>query len=311
MNRLAKKIQISLFVFLGLCSLAINGGVFYILSDYHFRHYCELAEIHMEQQYQNAMHSLNVLGEQIRLFGENSLLINEVQEKRWSDVNDRITVFVQSSSVLESFGIYYNNEQGELQKYIWGHGNSYAKELEPNMVEAYWAKALNLGQNEIWFLKEGEKDGQECLCYLMPLQEGEKQVGFLLVDVNIDSSIKNLLQKDSLWQEHLAILSDDADWYSEEDHEQHYTLNILPQTETPQIINGKMVSAKNLTSMGEKMVQVISLDMFQILLPVGAAFLIIFLLSLVVIYFGIRMVTKTITVPMEEMQEKIKNTLHQ
>lgn len=311
MEKLGRKIQIGLIVFLSLCSLAVNGGMFYILADYHSDHYRELAEVHMTQQHQNCSQRLSVLGEQIRLFGEDEVLMEEIADGKWSEAGERITAFIQSSGGIESFQIYTLSEEEkgwEVRSY--GRGN--VGRIEPMLLEQYLERAVRAGSDAAWFLREGAAEGEECLSYLMPAAKENKNTAFFLANVSVDSYMNSLASANSnLWEEHPAIVSESAAWYSDGFAEEKFSHIESYHEGITQTAGDEMIYVKELTGMGEKLVQVISLKTGSLLLPAGIGLLAIFLVSLVFIYFGSRFISRTITVPLNEMQEKMKNTLNQ
>lgn len=311
MEKLGRKIQIGLTVFLGLCSLAVNGGTFYILANYHTDHYRELAEVHMSQQYQNCSQRLSVLGEQIRLFGEDEVLVQEITDRKWSEVGERIGAFIQSSSGIESFQICTGSEEtGKWETRSYGVGN--VTQIEPELLERYLEKAMQIGSDAAWFLREGESAGEECLSYLMRIGKEDKNIGFFLANVPADSYMNSLTSVNSnLWEEHLGIVSESAAWYSDRFTEENFSDVNSYQEGTTRLAGDELISVKELTGVGEQLVQVISLKTGRLLLPAGLGLLLIFLISLVFIYFASRFISRTITVPLDEMREKMKNTLNQ
>ncbi len=311
MEKLGRKIRIGLVVFLGLCSLAVNGGVFYILADYHSDHYRELAEVHMTQQHQNCSQRLSVLGEQIRLFGEDEVLVEEIADGKWREAEERIAAFIQSSGGIESFQIYTLSGDGkEWEIRTCGRGD--AGRITPALLEQYQERAAQAGSDTVWFLREGTVEGEEYLSYLMPATKENKNTAFFLANVPVDSYMDSLASANSnLWEEHPAIISESAAWYSEGfDVEKFSDIESYHEGVT-RTAGDEMIYVRELTGMGEKFVQVISLKTGSLLLPAGLGFLAIFLVSLVFIYFGSRFISRTITVPLNEMQEKMKNTLNQ
>lgn len=310
MEKLGRKIQISLTVFLGLCSLVINGGIFYILADYHSEHYRELAEVHMVQQHQNWSRRLSVLGEQIRLFGEDEVLIQEIEDGKWSGAGERITAFVQSTGGIESFQVYILSEEtGEWESRTYGSGS--AGQIEPELLGQYLDRSIRLGSDAAWFLREGKAEGEECLSYLMPAAKENRDTAYFLANVPVEPYMRDLSSGSSgLWEEHLAIISETAVWYSDSFAEES-ALNMKSYQEGITRLSGdEMICVRELTGIGVKFVQVISLNTGRLLLPAGGGLLAIFLVSLVFIYLGSRFISRTITVPLNEMQEKMKNTLN-
>lgn len=310
MRKLSKKIQVSLFLFLGLCSLIVNGVAFLILADYHSNHYKELAEAHMEQQYQNSHQRLAVYGEQIRLFGEDTLLVREITEEKWSEVDDRITAFAQSFSAIESLRIYYENEQGLSRQFVRGYGNTNIPKLEPSIVTQYWERAGKRNQNEIWFLREGQNEGYECLSYLMPLLKDGERVGFLLADIPVSTYMNTLTTENaSLWEEHFVISSEETAWYSSHNIRDSFDAVQQQPQEGLQVLGDQILYTQELTETGNLLIQIISLKTGQLLFPTAVSFTIIFLCSLVFIYFGVRKISRTITVPLNEIEQKLTNTV--
>lgn len=307
MKRLGRKMQVSLFLFLGVCSLIINATAFLILADYHSEHYKELAKAHIEQQYSNCKQRLAVFGEQIRMFGEDAIFVGEVSERKWNEVGERMAAFSQSSNIVEMLTVYYEDNQGTLQAYQGNYGKGHIREMEPEEARQYWEMASRMGKKEIWFLREGILDGYEYLSYLIPIQKEDNVVGFLRADISAASYMRELLgESSSLWEESFSIYSENAQWYS--DNFQEKELWNIDQKRSGVTIQGReMISVNALTETGDKIIQKITLKTEQLLLPAGITLLLIFLGSLFFIFFGIRMVSRTITVPLSEMQEKMKN----
>lgn len=149
MERHNRKIKITLILFLSIFSLLVNTAAFYILTDYNTRHYTALSRSHMEQQYQNYQQKLAVLGEQIRLFGDNPQFTNAIERHDWTAVNEKISDFIRSSGNIVSLRIYCI-EDGVLKR-ARGDSNVRYAELEPERIAEMWNETKQKGDSALWF----------------------------------------------------------------------------------------------------------------------------------------------------------------
>lgn len=309
MKRLNRKIKLTLFIFLSIFSFLVNALAYYILSDYNSKHYMALSKSHMEQQYQNCLQRLAVLGEQIRLFGDNPQFTNGVANRDWQMVSGKLGDFMQSSGNIAALRIYsYVNEE---LKFARGDSNLRFPELEPETVEGIWSEASDEDQGAVWFLREGPVGSYECLSFMMPVMDNEDLLGYLVADVSVAPFMEDILEEGgaSLWEESIAIVSPDGMWVS--GRQTIDGMESLDAWGTMQfkVIDGKLVAVREITQSRDRLVQVISLKTNELLLPVGIMLFIVFLLSLVLIYIGVKYITRSITVPLEELKTKMKGTL--
>lgn len=214
MKRLDRKIRITLFLFLSIFSLLVNAMAFYILSNYNTQHYMALSSSHMEQQYQNFLQRMAVLGEQIRLFGDNPQFTNGIANRDWAMVSQKLADFMQSSGNIVSLRIY-NYESGEL-KYARGDSNMRFGKLASDEVSGIWEEADTGEQSAVWFLREGPAGSYECISYLMRIYDVGKDIGYLVADVNVVPFMEGIMEEEgvSLWEESVAIVSPEAAWFS-------------------------------------------------------------------------------------------------
>jgi hypothetical protein len=63
MQKIRKKIKLTLLLFLSFLSLFVNILAGFILMKYNYHHFIELSKSHMEQQYQNLTQHMAVMGE--------------------------------------------------------------------------------------------------------------------------------------------------------------------------------------------------------------------------------------------------------
>lgn len=311
MDRLNRKIRFTLFVFLGIFSLVVNGVAFYIISDYNSRHFIALSKSHMEQQYQNYVQRMAVLGEQIRLFGDTAQFTNAVYKQDWSVVNEKLRDFIQSSGNIASLRIY-SYEDGSLKKGR-GEGNARYSDLEPGKVMDIWREAKDKEQSAVWFLRESLPGSYECLSYLMPVRDEGREIGFLMADINIVSFMADIIEEGNTMfeKESVTVVSPDGEWYrSGQDGEDIWGYLHAEETDF-EIQDGAMFSIREVAQSRDRLIQVIPLKMNEMLYSVGGMLSLVFLISLAVIYFGVRFISGSIMNPLKELKHKMNNTLEQ
>lgn len=311
MKRLNRKIKITLFVFLSIFSFLINAVAFYILSDYNSKHYMALSRSHMEQQYQNCLQRLAVLGEQIRLFGDNPQFTNGIAKKDWQMVSGKLADFMQSSGNIASLQIY-NYDDGTL-KFARGDSNMRFPELEPEKVAGVWEETADGEQSAVWFLREGPAGRYECLSFLMPVTDSGVKLGYLVADVSVVPFMQDILEEGgaSLWEESIAIVSPEGIWISGRQPADGLEELAAAGNVESRVLDGKMVSVREITQSRDQLIQIISLKTGELLLPVGGMLFVVFLASLIVIYFGVKYITRSITVPLENLNAKMKGTMQE
>lgn len=293
MRQLKRKIEISLFVFLCVFAILINLIAYYILSDYNNKHYIALAKSHMEQQYQNTQQSIAVLGEQIRMLGDNAQFTGEINRRDWSAIVNKMDEFRQSSGNISSLSVYIVKNENLI--YSRGDSDMRYKVMEWKELKNIWSWALNEGENAIWFLRQVDDVEKKCLSYLMPIYDKDQAVGFLLADMNLETFVNNILKGELLWTESISIAS-------QEEYSQNGIFSIG---------DDNIIAVRGLTQSNVVLVQTISLKLEEMLLPVKITFSCIFLVSLIVIYFGVKFISKSIIIPLNDLKNKMDRTLSQ
>ncbi len=306
MRRLDKNIRIKLFLFLGIISLIVNLVSFSILSNYNKDKYMELAMIHVDQQYQNGRQRLAVLGQQIRLLGENQQLTAGVVSQDWGIVEDKITGFLQSIREVISLKIYRYDQFHNLSLVRDGSA-IYTVDFTAENVEEFWDQTKDLEEPIHWFLREKYTDKYEYLSFLMPIYSEERHVGFMLADINIVEFVDALLNVEdfSYWEESIAVVSSDKKMYVDGSVliDQH---DLADNMEEKVQINDNMIfSVKKIPQFQDYIIQVISINTEKMLTMPAILMSTVFFVSLAIIYFGVHYITKSIMVPLESLQQKM------
>ena len=309
MERHNRKIKITLILFLSIFSLLVNTAAFYILTDYNTRHYTALSRSHMEQQYQNYQQKLAVLGEQIRLFGDNPQFTNAIERHDWTAVNEKISDFIRSSGNIVSLRIYCI-EDGVLKR-ARGDSNVRYAELEPERIAEMWNETKQKGDSALWFLREGTARSSECLSYLMPVSDEGKQIAYLTADLDVSSFMQDSIKEENVisWQETVAIVSPDRAWFGIGRRSEELQPFLEAENTEFDILAGRTISIRELPQSRDRLIQVIHLQMDKLLWQVGGMVAVLFLISILLIFLGVRFVSDSIMVPLNKLKHRMHSGL--
>lgn len=305
MQRLRKRIRITLFIFLCLFSLVVNAMVYYILTNYNYRHYAALSQSHMEQQYQNFIQQMAVMGEGAKLSFERPQLISAIEKKEWMTVSKKVEEFLQSSRGMVGGRIYTFKDQVLECKTSSGTADMEIEELKQH---------LKLQTSDIysarWFLRTGTTEKYDYLSYLLPIYNDKILVGFFLADIDFKKLVRDILNDNSkmFWQETLIMRTGDKIWSDMTKWNATLDNLILEHNEDAVLKGNTLVTVHKLEQSDDYYAQILTLKLNQIFFPMAMTLILFFIISIILAYFTVNFVTNSIILPLIDLHEKMNQT---
>lgn len=299
MKKYEKKLKWTLVVFLGLFSLTINLATFYIITSSLEKRHTELSQSHMEHQYQNCQQRISVSGQQFLFLATDSQLITGVRNGDADMVNKKLQSFLQSSRGVTSLAVYVL-ESGQMV-YLTGEGNLQYQERNFDEAVDYKKSLENVSD---WYVLQGD---DSVFLFLCPIEQDEVQLGCLLIKVSLDSFMAEFTEKSEydLWDEHVAIASEEIVWCDNSVYWDSVDESWWKQRKELQKDGKAILSSRELTENGERLIQVLILKTGSLYIKVALGLFIIFLFSIVLIYSAISKMIGNIIAMLQGLNEKI------
>jgi hypothetical protein len=307
-QRLKRRIRMTLFLFLCSFSLVVNVMVYSILTNYNYRHYAALSQSHMEQQYQNLIQQMAVMGEGAKLSFEKPQFINAIKKGDWTTVSKKVEEFLQSSRGMVGGRIYIFRDQ--TLHCITSSGTAdmasdeLLRRLKKNNSNIYSAQ---------WFLRTGAPDKYEYLSYLLPIYEEKNFIGFFLADIKFSQLVYDILSDNSktFWQETLLMRTGDKIWSSATEWSGELDRLILEKNEKPTLVGNTLITVHKLEQSEDYYAQVLTLKINRIFFPLGITLMVFFVISIILSYFLVVFVTNSIILPLLDLRDKMDQTKKQ
>lgn len=300
MRKYERKLKWTIILFLGICALVINLATYFIITNSMNEKFMELAQNHIEHQYENCQHKMAVLEQQFISLGSNAQFISAVGREDQELVEKKLKNFYQSTQGISAMAVYalkdgsmeYLTGQGKLRyddkKFVLMTESAILDEAEPN-----------------WYILQQE--AEKSIGFLCPIVD-EKQVGCMFVKFSIDNfmpEIKNGEDYD-FWEEHLAVADEELVWtddpacWDEMDTsgwEERYDYRLKKQT---------LMSSKAITRTGASLIQVITLKMEKKYGMIALGLTALFFLCMIVIYVSVNKLIGNIIEVLINLKKKME-----
>jgi hypothetical protein len=259
----------------------------------------------MEQQYQNLIQQMAVMGEGAKLSIERPQLISAIEKGDWMTVSKKVEEFLQSSSGMVGGRIYTFKDHVLDCKTSSGTADMDTEEL---------LTRLNNQNSDIysaqWLLRTGVTDRYEYLSYLLPIYNDKNLVGFFLADIKFKQLVRDILDDNSkmFWQETLIMRTGDKIWSDYTKWNLILDDLILEQNEKAVLKGNTLITVHKLEQSEDYYAQILTLKLNRIFFPMGMTLMVFFIISIILSYFMVNFVTNSIILPLLDLQDKMNQT---
>lgn len=310
MQKIRNKIKFTLLIFLSFLSLFVDLLAGYIIIKYNAHHFIELSESHMEQQYQNLTQHMAVMGEYTRFFSENSQLVHSMELQNWSDVSGEISEFLRSTNEIVGGRIYVFTED-EVRCVVSNSIRHFIDMKPEELMDVLQRQHTNTYHSQ-WILRKGVAGEYNCLSFLFPIYKEDALLGFFLADVNWKGLVDKVIDNsNSFWEETLLVRTNNKIWNEDSPWNDIIDNRIL--SDDTNLFRNKttVISFQKLNQSEDYFVQINSLKLYHVFIPLGATLFLLFLISVIIFNFFINTITNSIIIPLVNLQDKMNKTLNE
>jgi hypothetical protein len=235
-------------------------------------------------------------------------LTKSIEEEEWSDVNVEILEFLQSSNEIVGGRIYLLRENSircvvsnSIKRFI---------DVKPEELRDLLKQQNSSRYHSQWFLRKELSEDYNCLSYLFPIYKDDNLLGFFVIDVNWKALTEKVRgNKNSFWQETLLVRTSNNIWNETSSWNKLINNRIMSEDHNNYKNKSTVISYQKLTQSEDYFVQIISLKLYRVFLPLCLTLSVLFIVSIIIFAFFIEIITNSIMLPLVDIQDKIKKTL--